>query len=237
MNYLIFGGSCDLGKNFILEVVNNETNPFFFVSSSNEKNKKKLEIFLKENNINFLSFDCDFNNLKLNEIEFLKEKSIDHIYFFSAFTEIENGKVSNEYLQKSLNINGFSIIKIINNLIEKIENKVLTLNFISSVAAAVPKKKNYIYASSKIMIEHYLKSLKYYFGLKKPYIKIYRLGILSNKKFKNKFIASNIGNVSKAIFKNQKLENNGIYYVPRIWRLIIIIILFLPNFIFKKINF
>ncbi len=30
MNYLIFGGSCDLGKNFILEVVNNETNPFFF---------------------------------------------------------------------------------------------------------------------------------------------------------------------------------------------------------------
>ena len=51
MNYLIFGGSCDLGKNFILEVVNNETNPFFFVSSSNEKNKKNLEIFLEENNL------------------------------------------------------------------------------------------------------------------------------------------------------------------------------------------
>ena len=83
--------------------------------------------------------------------------------FFSAFTELEVGKVNNHYLEKSININSLGIIKIINFLLENIKDNTISLNFMSTIALSYPKKKNYLYASSKLMVEHYLKSLMHFF--------------------------------------------------------------------------
>jgi len=237
MKYLIFGATCEIGIGLIKEIINKDDDPSFIISSSSEDRLKSLEELLDQRNINYRTLILDFNKFDIEKILFLKDLKINYIYFFSAFTELENGKVSYEYLVKSLNINSTSILKITNFLLETIKENVYSVNFISSIAAGTNKKRNYIYSSSKIMVEHYFKSLMHYFEYSKPYIKIYRLGILSNKNQKNKFLSTKCELVSKFLYKCQNSKKSKMYYFPRKWSLLIFIISLIPKFLMKKINF
>ena len=236
MNYLIFGATNDLGIELIKEIQTNDNNSYIIISLSSQKSKLQIEPLLNKINIKHEFIVCDFNNLNYEIIDSLKHKKIDHIYYLSAFTDIEFGKVSNEYLHKSLNINSNSILKINNYLLEKIQNDTCSVNFISSIATSIPKKKNYIYASSKLMLENYFKSLMMYFNFKKPFFKIYRLGYLSNKNMKKKFLSTDCNKVAKFIYKCQNEKKSKLYYFPRFWRIIIYILLILPKTLINKMN-
>ena len=143
---------------------------------------------------------------KLKKLEYhikkISYKVVNHIYFFNSFTKIEIGKVEKNYLNKSININATAVIKIINFLLDDISKFSTTINYISSISLIRPKKKNYIYASSKIMVEQYLKSLMHLFEFRSPYIKIYRLGFLKSKPTITVFLSLKAKTVARFIEQN-----------------------------------
>ncbi len=241
MNYLIFGASCKLATELMKKIYSKDKDPFFLLSSSSSENLLKLKKHAVELKYNYKVFLLDFNNLNESKLDDLKNNELNNtqyfqnIYFFSAFTNLEVGQVSNEYLKKSLNINCLSMMKLVNYFLHIIKENTLTINFTSSIAVERPRKINYIYAGSKLMFENYLLSLSHYFQYKRPYIKIYRLGWIKSEKL-DKFFAVSHTEVANYIFKNEKKNNEGIFYYPLKWRVLAYVIRYIPKFIFKKIK-
>jgi short-subunit dehydrogenase len=243
MNYLIFGATSDVSKKFISYVIQKDRDAKFILSSSSEKKLEVLKKNLLKKRVEISLIKVDFNNLNYQKLQDLRSffkksdyKIINHIYFFNSFTKLEIGKVEKNYLNKSINVNGVAVIKIINFLLDEITKFSSTINYISSISLIRPKKKNYIYASSKIMVEQYLKSLMHLFEFKAPYVKIYRLGFLKSKK-KNNILAVDCKNVAKYLYISQSKNKSFLVYFPFKWKILSCIIKLIPNFLYKKINF
>jgi short-subunit dehydrogenase len=242
MNYLIFGATSNVAKEFISYVIQKEKDAKFILSSSSEKRLKVLKKSLLRKKVLISLVKIDFNNLNYNKLKDLRKilnnnsyKFINHIYFFNSFTKVEAGKVDKNYINKSINVNAVAVIKIINYLLDDIIKFSISLNYISSISLIRPRKKNYIYSSSKIMVEQYLKSLMHLFKFKAPYVKIYRLGFLKSKK-NNNFLSVDCANVAKYLQTNQSKNKNFLVYFPFKWKILSYIINFIPNFFYKKIN-
>ena len=243
MNYLIFGATSDVSKKFISYVIQKDRDAKFILSSSSEKKLEVLKKNLLKKRVEISLIKVDFNNLNCQKLQDLRSffkksdyKIINHIYFFNSFTKLEIGKVEKNYLNKSINVNGVAVIKIINFLLDEITKFSSTINYISSISLIRPKKKNYIYASSKIMVEQYLKSLMHLFEFKAPYVKIYRLGFLKSKK-KNNILAVDCKNVAKYLYISQSKNKSFLVYFPFKWKILSCIIKLIPNFLYKKINY
>ena len=243
MNYLIFVATSDVSKKFISYVIQKDRDAKFILSSSSEKKLEVLKKNLLKKRVEISLIKVDFNNLNYQKLQDLRSffkksdyKIINHIYFFNSFTKLEIGKVEKNYLNKSINVNGVAVIKIINFLLDEITKFSSTINYISSISLIRPKKKNYIYASSKIMVEQYLKSLMHLFEFKAPYVKIYRLGFLKSKK-KNNILAVDCKNVAKYLYISQSKNKSFLVYFPFKWKILSCIIKLIPNFLYKKINY
>jgi len=242
MNYLIFGATSDVSKKFISYVIQKDRSAKFILSSSSIKNLKVLKKSLLKKKVEILLIKINFNNFNYKILKDLKSlikksnfKIINHIYFFNSFTKLEIGKVEKNYLNKSININGIAVIKIINFLLDEIVKFSSTINYISSISLIRPKKKNYIYASSKIMVEQYFKSLIHLFKFEAPYIKIYRIGFLKSKK-NNNMLCVDCKNVAEYLHANQSKNKSFLVYFPFKWKILSYIINLIPKFLYKRIN-
>jgi short-subunit dehydrogenase len=73
MNYLIFGATSKVAKEFILSVIQKEKNAKFILSSSSEKKLKILKKNLLRKKVLISLIKIDFNKLNYKKLKDLKK--------------------------------------------------------------------------------------------------------------------------------------------------------------------
>jgi short-subunit dehydrogenase len=238
MNYLIIGGGSKITYGFIQNVINLNKKNFFFLTFSSYNNLKKFKnkkLYKLNKKIFYLTvLDLSLRNLNLKRITDIilkKITKIDTIYLIAGKSNFKQGFIKQSLLEKLININCLNIIKLLNFLINHMRKNVTEINFISTVAAIRPRKKNNIYSISKIMLENYLSSLDHLFEYKNP-IKIIRLGYVEN----SSLLSTSYKKISNFLLNCSSYKKSFAKYFPFYWVYIAVILKLMPKFLFKKVN-
>ena len=127
----------------------------------------------------------------------------------------------------------------ITKLSKKIKkNKSNFICVISSVAGLRGRKKRLFYSAGKGGLINFLSGLRQKIGNQIKIITVIP-GYVSTTSFKeksHKFLITSPQKASEIIFDAIK-KNKDIVYINNLWRLIMLIILSIPEFIYKKLNF
>jgi hypothetical protein len=133
MNYIIFGATSKLSIELIKLIKKNDREPLFFFTSNNIKNLynlvKKLDLSYDQYNI--LSLDLTKNQIDLFNLKKILNKYLidkNYIYFFPSIPCLSEGKCQPVKVEKILNINFISFIKIFNYLLDDLKNTDMLMN-------------------------------------------------------------------------------------------------------------
>lgn len=148
--------------------------------------------------------------------------------------EQDNMKAIQEF-----NVNALSVISlstVVSNYFEKLGQG--TLAVISSVAGDRGRKSNYLYGSAKGAVSLFLQGLRNRLSSKGISIITIKPGMVATPMTANmpkSFLFAKAEVVGKGIYDAIN-DGKDIAYVPKFWRLIMLIIKHIPEFIFKKMN-
>ena len=110
----------------------------------------------------------------------------------------------------------------------------------SSVAGERGRSSNYIYGSAKAGFSQYLSGLRSRLEGKGVHVMTVLPGYVFTKMTKSmklpNFLTAKPDGLATYLIKAIKKKKNIIYYLP-IWKIIILIIRFIPEIIFKKLKF
>ena len=233
----IHGGSSEITK-YILSFLYKDYGQFIIFCRNISLSKKNLNkykskiIFIKNNLENF--------NSTLSALKKLPN-DLTGIIWISGST----GNANKEFrdlseCKKTIKVNFFNVILSINYLLKnKLKlNKESFLCVITSVAGLRGRKINTFYGASKAGLISYLSSLrqKYY---KKIKIITVIPGYIKTKRFKvkaSKFLITSAYETADIIIKAIK-NNKEIVYIDFKWKILMFIIKFIPEKIFKKLSF
>lgn len=114
-----------------------------------------------------------------------------------------------------------------------------TIIGISSVAGDRGRSKNYLYGAAKSAFSEYLSGVRQKFSNTEIHIITIKPGFIDTKMLTNKKISrilvSSPYDIAKLIFIAYKSKKNVVY--PFKWRIIMNIIILIPEYIFKKLSF
>ena len=239
-NILVYGSNSDLSFELLKFLV--PENDLFLVSQNQElleENRNKLKKLSSKKIINYCSDLNDLANCnKTLEVALKEFGYLDYIFFFQGYMTQEN--FIDEEIIKTVNVNALSAVLIINSMLKKIDKmKKLKVVVITSVAGDRGKKSTLFYGASKSLISSYIEGLiqKYsnsninFYDLKPGPIKT-----KMTKNFQQSILYSSPESVSRKIYKVIQKKNSTISYIPFWWKYIMMIIKFLPNFIYHKVK-
>ena len=149
------------------------------------------------------------------------------------------GEKSFHTLQKELNTNAMSTLSLLTHLANQFEaQKSGTIAVITSVAGDRGRQSNYIYGSAKGMVSIFLQGLRnrlHKSGVNVLDIKPGFVDTPMTTHFKKGLLWVQPDTIAKDIIKGVD-KNKSEIYTPCFWRLIMLIICCIPEFIFKKMN-
>ncbi len=110
---------------------------------------------------------------------------------------------------------------------------------ISSIAAAAPRGRNPVYASTKAALETYCRGLRHYFAGSAVIVQIYALGYVDTAmSFNQKLLFPIASPVKVAHYISKNLGKDiGLRYYPRFWLAVVLILRHLPWPIYKRLSF
>ena len=152
----------------------------------------------------------------------------------------EEGLYDHINTEKIIDINYAKLVPIINYFAQKFEGKREgTIIGLSSVAGDRGRQSNFIYGSSKAAFTAYLSGLRNYLFSKKVHVMTVKPGFMETKMTEglplNPKLTAKPKQAAEYIYKAYKKQKNVVYVLP-IWRLIMLIIQHIPEFIFKKLK-
>jgi short-subunit dehydrogenase len=109
----------------------------------------------------------------------------------------------------------------------------------SSIAAAVPRRRNMVYASAKAGLEAYLRALRHYFAGTDVVVQVYALGYVdSAMTFGQRLLLRPISpaRVAARVVRNLK-KDVGRVYCPRYWALVTRLLRLLPWWAYRQLQF
>jgi len=109
----------------------------------------------------------------------------------------------------------------------------------SSIAAAVPRRRNMVYASAKAGLEAYLQSLRHYFSGSQVKVQVYALGYVDTAmSYGQKLLFPPVSprSVATEVVRNLDKDVGQVYY-PRYWWLVTCLLRLLPWWIYKRLRF
>lgn len=237
MNILIIGASSGLGMNICNFYSKNfDANIICTSSDFNELKLVKKNIysrFRKKIKISKCDLLIDSDILKL--INFTKlsfKKNIDLIYYCSGVNLI--GKTLEENLinfEDMLKINFIGFHYLITNLYKNINNNYKSqIIFISSISTIRVRLKNFLYSTSKKIVEFYVNGLNIHLNKSNINILIVNMGFLDTKLgvHVNSFLKINPYDACNHIHKNLLTKKDSIF-IPSYWYILRILILIIPK--------
>ena len=237
---IIYGGTSLLSIEFIKKY-KHEINEFIVVTRNKEKLEKKISKFKDSTKNKIKIHKIDLLNLE-NNLAFtnsLEKNSLDGIFFVMG--ETGDPEIEIEDFKKCLNnykINLVHPVLVINSLIPKL-NKNSYVCVFTSVAGIRGRALRMFYCSAKAGLISYLSGLRQKLHYKNVSVINVVAGYMDTEKFNykaNKFLISKPEKVIDRIYDGIKNKKETIYS-SFFWFIISIIIMFIPEKIFKKLKF
>lgn len=239
---IILGSTSEVAQAFVEKVLlEGEKFSKIYLFTSN---KQITERFAKHIDVKFLQQSEVIELDITKEIIYKNFENIDSDLVFCATGYLglgtEEGLYDNKNTEKIIDINYAKLVPVLNFFAEKMERKRSgTIIALSSVAGDRGRQSNFIYGSAKAGFTAYLSGLRNYLAAKKVHVMTVKPGFMDTKMTEglplNPKLTATPKQVATAIFKAYKKQKNEIYVLP-IWRLIMLIIQHIPEFIFKKMK-
>ncbi len=239
---IILGSTSEVAQAFVEKVLTaGEKFPkIYLVTSSRETTER----FAQHIDVKFLQ-PSEIIELDLTqEINYSIFENIDSDLLFCATGYLglgtEDGLYDDKNTEKIIDINYAKLVTVINYFAKKMESKRSgNIIALSSVAGDRGRQSNFIYGSAKAAFTAYLSGLRNYLFSKKVHVMTVKPGFMETKMTEglplNPKLTATPKQAAECIYKAYKKQKNVVYVLP-IWRLIMLIIIHIPEFIFKKLK-
>ena len=218
---------------------------FFLVARNIKKNEILSESLKNLGARNVYNYTMDLNHLNLHnkmyEDACSKLSNID-LVFIAHGTLPNQSDIQNDEkdILDTINTNALSVINLLTIIAKDFESKKQGhIAILSSVAADRGRESNYIYGSSKAMITVFAEGLGQRLKKSNIDLTIIKPGIIDTpmtNELKKNFLWSSPNKIATKIIKAIEKKRSEVY-VPSFWFIIMLIVKFIPNFIFKKLKF
>ena len=239
---IILGSNSEISQAFIEKALEaNEKYSTIYLFTSN---KETTEKFAKHLDVKFLQ-QTEVIELDLRaEIDYTKFDYISSDLLFCATGYLGEGTEEGLYDQKNteliIDINYAKLVPVLTFFAKKMERqRAGTMIVLSSVAGERGRQSNFIYGSAKAGLTAYLSGLRNYMFERKVHVLTIKPGFMDTKMTEglplNPKLTATPKQAAEAIYKAYKSGKNVVYILP-IWRIIMLIIKNIPEFIFKKLK-
>ena len=235
----IHGGSSLISK-FLIKKFKNETSEFYIFC----RNIKKTKSIIGNENLKgskFYFFENNLENLEETFVDLNKTPDdFDGIFWVTGFTgDAQEELNSIEKASLNLKINFTNVVLCLSFLIKKMKiSKHSFICVITSVAGLRGRKRKLFYCSAKSGLINFLSGLRQQLNGKIHVLTVIP-GYISTNSFNEKsykFLITSPEKMSRKIYDAIK-KKKEIIYVGGIWRIIMMLISFVPEKIFKKLKF
>lgn len=239
---IILGSTSEVAQAFVEKaLIAGEKFPkIYLVTSSRETTER----FAQHIDVKFLQ-PSEIIELDLTqEINYSVFENVDSDLLFCATGYLglgtEDGLYDDKNTEKIIDINYAKLVTVINYFAKKMESKRSgNIIALSSVAGDRGRQSNFIYGSAKAAFTAYLSGLRNYLFSKKVHVMTVKPGFMETKMTEglplNPKLTATPKQAAECIYKAYKKQKNVVYVLP-IWRLIMLIIIHIPEFIFKKLK-
>jgi decaprenylphospho-beta-D-erythro-pentofuranosid-2-ulose 2-reductase len=239
---IILGSNSEISQAFVEKALEaNEKYSTIYLFTSN---KETTEKFAKHLDVKFLQ-QTEVIELDLRaEIDYTKFDYISSDLLFCATGYLGEGTEEGLYDQKNteliIDINYAKLVPVLTFFAKKMERqRAGTMIVLSSVAGERGRQSNFIYGSAKAGLTAYLSGLRNYMFERKVHVLTIKPGFMDTKMTEglplNPKLTATPKQAAEAIYKAYKSGKNVAYILP-IWRIIMLIIKNIPEFIFKKLK-
>lgn len=239
---IILGSNSEVAQAFVEKCLSKgEKNDLIYLLTSNtettEKFAKHIEVKYKQKST-IIELDL------MKDLDFSKLDCINSDLLFCAAgylgKDSEEGLYDNNNTTRIIDINFSKLILVLNYFAQKMEEKKKgTIIGLSSVAGDRGRQSNFIYGSAKAGFTAYLSGLRNYLFHRGVHVMTVNPGFMQTKMTEglplNPKLTATPSQAANCIYKAYKKEKNSIYVLP-IWRIIMLIVRNIPEFIFKKMK-
>ena len=239
---IILGSTSEVAQAFVEKALaaGEKFPKIYLVTSSRETTER----FAQHIDVKFLQ-PSEIIELDLTqEINYSVFENVDSDLLFCATGYLglgtEDGLYDDKKTEKIIDINYAKLVPVINYFAKKMESKRSgNIIALSSVAGDRGRQSNFIYGSAKAAFTAYLSGLRNYLFSKKVHVMTVKPGFMETKMTEglplNPKLTATPKQAAECIYKAYKKQKNIVYVLP-IWRLIMLIIIHIPEFIFKKLK-
>lgn len=239
---IILGSTSEVAQAFVEKALaaGEKFPKIYLVTSSRETTER----FAQHIDVKFLQ-PSEIIELDLTqEINYSVFENVDSDLLFCATGYLglgtEDGLYDDKNTEKIIDINYAKLVPVINYFAKKMESKRSgNIIALSSVAGDRGRQSNFIYGSAKAAFTAYLSGLRNYLFSKKVHVMTVKPGFMETKMTEglplNPKLTATPKQAAECIYKTYKKQKNVVYVLP-IWRLIMLIIIHIPEFIFKKLK-
>lgn len=242
-NIIILGATSAIAEAYGRAVLNQDTN-FLLVGRNKNKIEKIKKDYLARGAKSVKDYILDFSDISNFEIffDYIRSEFSDINEVLFAYATLPNQEdlfFNSKALQEELTLNVVSPFIILTNIANFLkEKKAGQIIGISSVAGDRGRKANFIYGSTKAALTTYLSGLR-------NYLYDYNVKVLT---VKPGFVDTPMtdGIKKTALFVKPDVIADGIVkavksgkdevYLPWFWKYIMLIIKYIPEFIFKRLS-
>lgn len=245
MTFIIVGASAGLGRS-LTEKFASENNDLIVISSDKRDLiplKCDLETRFK---IKVIPIELSFKKTPLDFTEIIMSLShlspLEGILFPLGYAnENDSPSLEDSAVIEIFNSNLISICLMINNFLSLLKERKTTIIGFGSVAAIRGRTRNATYSSAKRGLESFFESLRHYTQNTTTVVQFYVLGYLdTNLSFSDQktlfFKRADTKRLANIVYLN-RFNDLGTVTYPKTWKLVKLLLPFIPWKIFKKINF
>lgn len=239
---IVLGSNSEVAQAFVEKVLEEGGKfPFVYLLSSNPETAKK---FAKHLEVKYLQQSKIIPLDLLKEVDYNALENIDSNLLFCASGYLGEGTEESLYDDRNtariIDINYARLVPVINYFVQRFEaRRGGTIIGMSSVAGDRGRQSNFIYGSAKAGFTAYLSGLRNYLFDKRVHVLTVKPGFMETKMTEglplNPALTATPKQAAKSIYSAYKSRKNVAYVLP-VWRIIMLIIRNIPEFIFKKMK-
>lgn len=239
---IVLGSNSEVAQAFVEEVLQQDGNMdklYLFTSEPELAGK-----FAQHLKVKYLQ-DSEIVVLDLtSEVNFSRFEKIDSSLLFCTVgylgVDSEEGLYDTKNTTRVLDINYSRLIPLLTHFAEKMERRRGgTMIVLSSVAGDRGRQSNFIYGSAKAGLTAYLSGLRNYMHNRRVHIMTVKPGFMRTKMTEglplNPALTVTPPRAAEYIYKAYRKKQNVIYVLP-VWRLIMLVVKNIPEFIFVKLK-
>ena len=244
MTFIIVGASAGLGRSLAEKFASEKHDLILISTDMRDLIPLKSDLEIKFN-VKIIPIEISFKKIPVDFSIITQALSgispLEGILFPLGYFDINDTPELNDTLAIEIfNANLISICLMINHFLKLLRERKSTIIGFGSVAAIRGRTKNAIYSASKRGLGSFFESLRHYTQNSNVVTQFYVLGYLdTNSSFgQNTFLfkPADIKKLSDMVYSN-RFKDFGVMVYPKEWKLVKLILPFVPWKFFKKINF